>query len=90
FEKKNTKEPLRNNEAYNKIKRGELMLSPYTMWKIKLEPINKADFNKISKYEKEVDLELVGLGKYIRDRKDSDDLNLIVENYYKEYKIDLF
>ncbi|RIB15752.1 hypothetical protein C2G38_2191734 [Gigaspora rosea] len=31
FEKKNTKEPLRNNEAYDKIKRGELMLSPYTM-----------------------------------------------------------
>ncbi|CAG8791116.1 24257_t:CDS:1, partial [Dentiscutata erythropus] len=70
--------------------RGELMLSPYTMWKIKLEPTDKADFSELNKYKKEVDLELVGRGKYIRDRKGSDDLNLMVEDYYKEYKIDIF
>ncbi|CAG8751566.1 15697_t:CDS:2 [Gigaspora margarita] len=90
FEKKNTGEPLRNNEAYDKIKRGELMLSPYTMWKIKLKPINRANFSKLIKFKNEVDLELVGHGKYIIDKKDSNNLNLIVEDYYKEYKIDLF
>ncbi|KAF0375118.1 Macrophage receptor MARCO [Gigaspora margarita] len=90
FEKKNTGEPLRNNEAYDKIKRGELMLSPYTMWKIKRKPINRANFSKLIKFKNEVDLELVGHGKYIIDKKDSNNLNLIVEDYYKEYKIDLF
>ncbi|CAG8818216.1 39101_t:CDS:2, partial [Gigaspora margarita] len=81
--------PLRRNEVYNKIKKGELMLSPYTMWKIKLEPTNNTGFSELKKYNK-VDLELVGHGSYMKYTKNSNNLSLMVENYYKEYEIDLF
>ncbi|RIB24821.1 hypothetical protein C2G38_2068936 [Gigaspora rosea] len=87
FKKNNNGEPFPHNEIYTKIKNGELMLSPYTRWKLKLERYNNnANFSKLNKYEKVVDLELVGLGKYI---KNSNDLSHKVEKYYKEYKIDL-
>ncbi|KAF0387212.1 Collagen alpha-5VI chain [Gigaspora margarita] len=87
FKKDSDGESFPRNEIYTKIKNGELMLSPYTMWKIKLELYNDdANFSKLKKYEKVVDLELVGLGKYIQN---SNDLSRKVENYYNEYKIDL-
>ncbi|CAG8710498.1 12177_t:CDS:2, partial [Racocetra fulgida] len=77
--------PLRRNNVYDKIKKGELMLSPYTMWKIKLEP-HGSDFSKLKEYEKKVNLELVGHGKFIKGRTSSSDSSLMVENYYKEYE----
>ncbi|CAG8592042.1 32420_t:CDS:1 [Gigaspora margarita] len=85
FKKDNDGEPFPRNEIYKKIKKGELMLSPYTMWKIKLYN-DDANFSKLKKYEKVVDLELVELGKYIQN---SNDLSRKVEKYYNEYKIDL-
>ncbi|KAF0484277.1 Collagen alpha-5VI chain [Gigaspora margarita] len=59
FEKKkdDRSKPLRANKVYNKIMEGELMLSPYTMWKIKLESTNNACFSELKKYDREVDLE---------------------------------
>ncbi|CAG8536945.1 5897_t:CDS:2 [Gigaspora rosea] len=51
---------------------GELMFSPYTMWKVKIESIEDDDYSKLKRFEKEVDLELVGHGK----SKVSNDLTL--------------
>ncbi|CAG8466770.1 4170_t:CDS:2, partial [Scutellospora calospora] len=83
FEKNDKGEPVMFNNTYKKIKEGELMLSPYTMWKIKLTPAKKNyNFNKFKIYEGKIDLELIGRGKYVNEN----DSNLMVENYYEEYE----
>ncbi|CAG8518253.1 4530_t:CDS:2 [Dentiscutata erythropus] len=89
FEKNKEGKPVRNNRAYERIRNDELMLSPYTTWKIKLKretkygDSKKADFDKLKTYEKKIDLELVGRGIYI-DEEGSNDL--MVGTYYKEYE----
>ncbi|CAG8588788.1 6910_t:CDS:2, partial [Dentiscutata heterogama] len=89
FEKNKEGKPVRNNRAYERIRNDELMLSPYTTWKIKLKRETKyvdsknAGFDKLKTYEKKVDLELVGRGLYV-DEEGSNDL--MVGTYYKEYE----
>ncbi|CAG8575033.1 13340_t:CDS:2, partial [Racocetra fulgida] len=57
----------------------ELMLSPYTTWRIKLKPTKGADFSKLKIYKDKVDLELIGHGKYI-DEEDKISLYIMVHS----------
>ncbi|KAF0553045.1 Collagen alpha-5VI chain [Gigaspora margarita] len=68
--KTNNEGPVRTNNTYTKINKGSIMLSPYTMWKLKLSPNEKDDFNKLRTYKDKVNLELVGHGTYV----DSDNI----------------
>ncbi|KAF8789165.1 hypothetical protein HNY73_007129 [Argiope bruennichi] len=66
LEKSATGECVRSNAVYNKIRNGDLMLSPYAVWKIEL--INSSDkdsFEELEKYKNEVSLELAGYGSYV-------------------------
>ncbi|CAG8608271.1 6021_t:CDS:1, partial [Dentiscutata heterogama] len=74
--KKDKEGPVRKNTIYKKINMGDIMLSPYTMWKIKLKS-NSVDFSKLKAYKDNVDLELIGHGTYVH----SDNIN---KDYYQE------
>ncbi|CAG8487595.1 16733_t:CDS:1, partial [Gigaspora rosea] len=83
FEKTKIGEPVSKNTVYEKLKKGELMFSPYTKWKVKIESIKDVDFSKLKEFEKEVDLELVGHGKYIKAEV-SNSLTRKIEEYYQK------
>ncbi|GBM60945.1 hypothetical protein AVEN_192397-1 [Araneus ventricosus] len=60
--------PVRSNEAYNTLKSGDLLLSPYTLWEVKM--INKPNtfnysFQDLECYKNGTDLELSGFGRYV-------------------------
>ncbi|CAG8504453.1 7614_t:CDS:2 [Dentiscutata erythropus] len=78
-------EPVRKNTVYEKLKNGELMFSSYTAWTVKIESIKVNDFSKLKTFEKELNLELVGHGKYIKT-KGNNGLTLEVEKYYQRTK----
>lgn len=66
LEKNANGDPIYRNDVYKKLKRGDLMLSPYAMWKFKL--INATDrffFDRLEKYQDQVNLELIGHGSYV-------------------------
>ncbi|KAF8789795.1 hypothetical protein HNY73_007706 [Argiope bruennichi] len=66
FEKNDDGMPIRSNEVYNKINSGDLMLSPYTLWEVRL--INKThqySYRDLESYKKEINLELSGFGSYV-------------------------
>lgn len=64
FENGKDGNPVRKNLVYDKIRRGDLMLSPYTMWTIQLNKVN-GNFDDLIPYVDLVDLELVGEGQYV-------------------------
>ncbi|KAF0531633.1 serine/threonine-protein phosphatase 6 regulatory ankyrin repeat subunit B-like [Gigaspora margarita] len=86
FEKSKTGEPVSKNIVYKKLKKGELMFSPYTKWKVKIESIKDNDFNKLKRFKKEVDLELVGHGRYIK-AEISNNLTRKIEEYYQKIEV---
>ncbi|CAL1288930.1 unnamed protein product [Larinioides sclopetarius] len=60
--------PVRFNEAYSTLKSGDLLLSPYTLWEVKL--INKPNtlnysFKDLDSYKHDTNLELSGFGRYV-------------------------
>ncbi|KAF8789449.1 hypothetical protein HNY73_007386 [Argiope bruennichi] len=66
FEKNNDGMPIRSNEVYNKLKSGDLLLSPYTLWEIRL--INRTHqyfFQDLESYKNAISLELSGFGSYV-------------------------
>ena len=82
FEKKEDGTPVDENDVYKKIKDGDLMLSPYAMWKLRLiDTQAAASFDDLKKYKDEIDLELVGFGGYIADGIDISTLH--VDDYYQ-------
>ena len=81
FEKKEDGTPVDENDVYKKIKDGDLMLSPYAMWKLKLIETQSASFEDLKKYKDEIDLELVGFGGYIADGINISTLH--VDDYYQ-------
>jgi len=92
--KKNSKgHPFTKNEAYEKLDNGELMLSPYSVWQVKLALANpgsgKNSFNDLEKYSGFVNLELVGTGSYVDEENmtDEDKSSLLVDFYY-QYQAD--
>lgn len=56
-----------SSRAYEKLKSGNIMLSPYTSWKIQLIPGLQADPKKLEMYKGKIDLELVGSGQYVKN-----------------------
>jgi hypothetical protein len=91
---KNTKKiSYTRNNAYDKLFRGELMLSPYSIWYVKLVLIKSASrscFFDLDKYSEFVDLELVGKGSYVDEDQMLDDEKkaLLVDFYYQP--VDIF
>ncbi|RIB19600.1 hypothetical protein C2G38_1254418 [Gigaspora rosea] len=77
--------PVSSSKVYDKITEGNLMLSPYTVWKMQLIELNdKASYHKLKDYENEVDLELVGYGEYI-NQDGGNDSKEEVETWYEKY-----
>lgn len=70
--------PSKMNMVYSKIEQGGYMLSPYTLWRIKLSGPN---LQLLQKFEGSFDIELNGKGQYVRDKADICGTNL--EQYYK-------
>ncbi|MCX4084119.1 hypothetical protein N7281_04555 [Rickettsia hoogstraalii] len=84
FEKNNNSEPVRRSLAYDKLKNGDFMLSPYALWKIKLINVknkNNFSFKDLETYKDKIDLELGGNGYYVNKGGVNEDL--MVERYYK-------
>ncbi|KAF0529167.1 Macrophage receptor MARCO [Gigaspora margarita] len=77
YEKRENGEPVSSNLVYQKIAKGDLMLSPYTMWNIHLKAINGkgSNYGTLQNYKGKVDLELVGHGKWIDESKPLSELS---------------
>lgn len=74
------------NSAFEKLRDGNAVLSPYTMWKLKLRiyETSSAEFNNLQRYADHVDVELEGTGTYVDgDIKLDHDM---MKNYYREYE----
>jgi hypothetical protein len=71
IEKDSHGQPVNFNEFYSKAKQGDITLSPHATWKIKLNELETGSFQKLQdfyvKRQGEIDLELVGQGKFLRD-----------------------
>ncbi|CAG8789442.1 16144_t:CDS:2, partial [Gigaspora margarita] len=79
--------PVSSSKVYDKITEGNLMLSPYTVWKIQLIELNdKASYYKLKNYENEVDLELIGYGEYINQDGGNDSKEEVEKWYENIYK----
>ncbi|XP_055924355.1 uncharacterized protein LOC129956479 [Argiope bruennichi] len=66
FEKNEDGIRLRSNGVYNQLESGDLLMSPYTLWEIKL--INATDqysYPDLESYKNGIDLELTGFGSYV-------------------------
>lgn len=81
FEKDANGEPLDKNDVYIKIKNGDLMLSPYTLWKFRLVKSSKIPFSDLTGYKNQTNLELVGLGSYVESQMDVSGLE--IDKYYE-------
>lgn len=87
FKKDKNGSPYTKNKAYEKLDQGELMLSPYSVWQIKLAQANSSDgknyFTELEKYSEFVDLELVGTGSYVdEDNMTDEDKSVLSVDYY--------
>lgn len=80
-EKKDDGEPVDHNSVYKMLKDGNLLLSPYAMWSIRLINVTDVNFPELVQFGRHVDLELVGQGQYVDE--DADVCNDELENYYE-------
>ncbi|CAL1286293.1 unnamed protein product [Larinioides sclopetarius] len=58
--------PLRSNNVYYKLQSGDLLLSPYTLWEVKM--INQTDqysYQDLESFKNEINVELSGFGSYV-------------------------
>ena len=86
FQKDSNGSPYTKNKAYEKLERGELMLSPYSAWRVKLALVNKEGenyFRDLDKYSQHVDVELVGTGSYVDSMTAKEQRDLSVDLYYQ-------
>jgi hypothetical protein len=84
FEKNSNGEPVRRSVAYDKLKNGDFVLSPYTLWKIKLTNVenkHNISFKDLETYKDQISLELSGNGYFVH--KDGVKEDLMVDKYYK-------
>lgn len=76
-----------SSTSYTSLKNANIMLSPYTSWKLSIEealPDNKITFKDLMVFKNDVDIELGGYGYYIsKVQFDSNKHLLNVEKYYK-------
>ncbi|XP_016840146.1 uncharacterized protein LOC107980959 [Nasonia vitripennis] len=74
-------DPKNSNDVYKKLEKHEPVLSPYTLWNLKISLFDQSRgflFNALEKYkDAEIDLELVGKGQYVERGIDvcNNDLN---------------
>lgn len=71
-------EPTTKNAVYEKLKNGNIVLSPYSMWSIQLM---KGDIKLLEKYRNLIDIELSGFGQYVNHNATICNTNL--EKYYR-------
>lgn len=90
FAQNSNGEPKNRNSIYEKLKASHYVLSPYSMWSIKLVKITDRSFDILNKYRKFVDLELVGSGQYISNGIDicSTELDVYYKRFTNEIKFD--
>lgn len=69
-EKRGNGEPMDYNSVYRKLKDGDLMLSPYAMWSIRLVNVTDVNFSELVNFGHHVDLELKGRGQYVAQNAD--------------------
>ncbi|GFS60639.1 uncharacterized protein TNIN_366101 [Trichonephila inaurata madagascariensis] len=82
FEKNAIGEPIRKNNVFSKIKKGDLMLSPYTVWEIQITSSGgKISFQDLEIYKDQIDLELVGCGSYITTDTNTGLINFTDDEY---------
>ncbi|GBN58883.1 hypothetical protein AVEN_245906-1 [Araneus ventricosus] len=66
YEKNDDGIPIRSNEVYSRLKSGDLLLSPYTLWEVRMiKQTSKYSFQDLEKYKNEISVELSGLGSYV-------------------------
>jgi len=68
FERGSDGERIDTNTVYKKLKTGDVMLSPYTIWTIQFLQASTTrvpKFDKLKRYAPFVDMELVGVGSYV-------------------------
>ncbi|KAG4070953.1 hypothetical protein HA402_001390 [Bradysia odoriphaga] len=63
-------EPEITSTSRDKLLNGDLLLSPFGLWTIRLSADKKKAFQLIKEFVDDVSLELAGKGKYIYDPKD--------------------
>lgn len=78
YERTKGGEPSFQNDVYGKLKSGNAVLSPYTLWTIQL---SNADVKLLEKYRDAVDIELYGYGKCVNRNVAICNNNL--EKYYE-------
>jgi len=69
FERDQYGERLGINNVYAKVKSGDVFLSPYTLWTVQLLKARdeiQFDFEELAKLAPFVDLELTGVGSFVR------------------------
>ncbi|PRD23846.1 UNVERIFIED_CONTAM: hypothetical protein NCL1_45309 [Trichonephila clavipes] len=82
FEKNAIGEPIRKNNVFSKIKKGDLMLSPYTVWEIQIiSSGGKILFQDLEIYRDQIDLELVGCGSYVTTDTNTELINFTDDEY---------
>jgi len=78
-------DPDIKSESRQKLIKGDLLLSPFTLWNIQLTADRKEGFKKIKEFVSDVSLELAGVGKYIYDPEDKlAPMDLRTHEYYEK------
>jgi hypothetical protein len=73
--------------VYDKIQRGDLLLSPYAWWELSLTPAKQdVNFTVLEEFKNKVHLKLVGVGTYVSRASDAIDY---VGEYYKDNEIEI-
>jgi len=65
---KETGDRMQTNNIYEKIKKGDLILSPYSLWTVQLLKVRndgEFDFSRLANLTRFVDLELIGQGSFV-------------------------
>jgi hypothetical protein len=65
IEKRQDGQPIDHNSVYTKLQNGDLLLSPYAMWSVRLVKVSNVNFPQLRWFGNFVDLELVGQGQYV-------------------------
>jgi hypothetical protein len=64
-EKRQDGQPMDHNSVYTQLLKGDILLSPYAMWSIRLVNVTNVNFPQLQTFGYFVDLELVGQGQYV-------------------------
>lgn len=81
FDKNDKKEPTHSSGTYRAVRDGDYMLSPFALWKFKLDYVSKKNrtvtFESLAEFKDEIDLELGGRATY------AENCDFDIDKYYK-------